>query len=76
MIRVIALGNNSFPNNNSFAGKIIKDQVYLAKSSHEKYYEVFSLDNIYVGFFERDWFILESIYLGRLREQQIKSVLE
>ena len=71
MIRAIALANSSINSN-----KIIKDQVYLVEdfSTIEKYYYVFSLDNTYIDMFRKEWFILESIHLGRLREKQIESI--
>jgi hypothetical protein len=58
---------------------IREEQVYLVKYcssdiSNIKYYNVYSLDNTYIGIYRKDWFILESIYLGRLREQQINSI--
>lgn len=73
MIRAIALANSSINSN-----KIIKDQVYLIEDLtievYKKYYDVFSLDNTYIGMFRKEWFILESIHLGRLREKQIESI--
>lgn len=71
MIRTIALANSSINSN-----RIIKDQVYLVEDSAtiEKYYEVYLVNNIYIGSFRKEWFILESIHLGRLREKQIESI--
>ena len=81
MIRAIALANNGgVVTASSNSNRIIKEQVYLVEDSsneyYQKYYHVYSLDNIYISIFRKEWFILESLHLGRLREKQIKSVLE
>lgn len=75
MIRAIALANM-----NTNIGSLIKDQVYLVEDVledvfYKKYYKVYySLDKVYIGFIRKEWFILESIHLGRLREKQINSI--
>jgi hypothetical protein len=81
MIRAIALANNGgVVTASSRITNIIKEQVYLVEDSSNEYYQkychVYSLDNIYISIFRKEWFILESLHLGQLREKQIKSVLD
>jgi hypothetical protein len=77
MIRAIALANVPYMYVNS---KIVKDEIFLVEDSEDifwkNYYRVYSLDKVYLDIIRKEWFILESLHLGILREKQIKSVLE